>query len=254
MSEAELVVPSFAKINWSLKVLGRREDGMHEVLTVFQTITLHDLLSFSTRRGARLTLTCNAPDIPVDESNLVLRAGRALQEKFNCKSGADIHLEKRIPAQGGLGGGSSNAAVALLALSRLWKINITKEELIEIGSSLGADVPFFFTGGTALGKGLGTEVRALEESPRLHLLIVAPESKVSTARAYKLLNAPALTKGVGDAIFSISRGDANLACSPPYGLDNDFERVVLGPHPEIERAKRAVLGAGALGALLAGSG
>lgn len=254
MSVAALTLPAFAKINWTLRVQGRRSDGFHELRTIFQTISLQDSLIFQESTAEELRLTCDAPDIPLDESNLILRAARALRERHGIKQGAKIHLEKRIPAAGGLGGGSSDAAIALLGLAHLWQLETSRDELCEIGAQLGADVPFFFTGGTALGTGLGTEVSPLEEAHAEHLLVVAPGVKVSTAEAYKALNAPALTKQLSDIILSISRADEQFHDSLHEALHNDFEPVVFRLYPEIERVKKALLAEGARGALLAGSG
>jgi 4-diphosphocytidyl-2-C-methyl-D-erythritol kinase len=247
-------LPAFAKINRTLRVLGRRADGYHELHTIFQTVTLHDKLTFTLRTDDSITLKCDAPDIPVDESNLVVRAARALQLRHSIKKGAAINLEKRIPAAGGLGGGSSNAAIALLGLAHLWQVETTKLELEELGAQIGADVPFFFTGGTALGTGLGTEISALADAPASHLLIVTPDIKVSTAEAYRALNSPALTKVGGDIILSSSRPHTQIPDSLHHSLRNDFESVIFGLHTEILRARDALVRVGARGALLAGSG
>ncbi|HKR01010.1 MAG TPA: 4-(cytidine 5'-diphospho)-2-C-methyl-D-erythritol kinase, partial [Pyrinomonadaceae bacterium] len=204
-AEAAFTLPSFAKINWRLKVLGRRADGFHELRTIFQTVTLHDKLSFAAREDESLSLTSTSSDIPLDESNLILRAAAALRHRSGIRKGASIHLEKVIPVEAGLGGGSSNAAVTLLGLAHLWGLRTSRRELTEIGANLGADVPFFLTGGTALGTGLGTEVSPLAEVAAEHLLIVKPEAKVQTAEAYKALNSPALTKVDNAFILSISR-------------------------------------------------
>ena len=254
MSEAAFTLPSFAKINWRLRVRGRRADGFHELRTIFQTVTLHDELQFVARDDTRLHLTCNSSDIPVDESNLILRAADVLRHRYGIQQGASIHLEKVIPVKGGLGGGSSNAAVALLGLASLWEIETGKQELENIGASLGADVPFFLTGGTALGTGLGTQISPLNDVVAEHLLIVQPEAKVSTIEAYKALNSPALTKVESDIILSISRADEQFTDSYPNALHNDFEPVVLQLKPEIGRLRDALLDAGARSALLAGSG
>jgi len=254
VSSETFTLPSFAKINWVLRVLGRRADGFHEIRTVFQTITLQDRLRFTARSDNELRLTSDSTDIPLDESNLILRAARALRERRNVVRGVSIHLEKVIPTEGGLGGGSSNAAVTLLGLAHLWAIRTNMGELTEIGAKLGADVPFFLTGGTALGTGLGASVRPVNEVSARHLLVIKPEAKVSTAEAYKSLAAPALTKAGGDIILSISRADEQFTDSYPNALHNDFEPVVLRQKPEIERARNALLNAGARGALLAGSG
>ncbi len=254
MSKETFTLPSFAKINWRLSVLGRRPDGLHELRTIFQTVTLHDRLTFTARDDGQLHLTCDSSEIPVDESNLVLRAALAMRNRFNTRKGASIHLEKNIPVEAGLGGGSSNAAIALLGLARLWLIETDVRELTEIGARLGADVPFFLTGGTALGTGLGTDVRPVDEVTAEHLIIVKPVAKVSTAEAYKSLNARALTKQDSDTILSISRADENFEDSHPYALHNDFEPVILRMRPEIGRARNALVEAGARFALLAGSG
>lgn len=235
-------------------MLGRRADGFHELRTIFQTITLHDELTFTVRGDEDVLLTCDAPDIPVDERNLIHRAAAALKNQFGLSLGASIHLEKRIPAEGGLGGGSSNAAVALLGLASLWNLSISKDELCALGARLGADVPFFFTGGTALGTGLGTHITAVPEVSAGHLLIVTPNAKVATIEAYKLLNAPALTKPESDTILAISRADEHFADSFPNTLHNDFEQAIFRLQPEIERAKNALARLGARASLMSGSG
>jgi len=254
---AEFTLPSFAKINLTLRVLGRRDDGYHEINTVFQSITLHDELTFHALDDERLELVCDAPaaaDIPLNETNLVHRAAVVLREHFGVKRGARIKLEKIIPAGGGLGGGSSNAAVALLGLARLWEIETNRQTLADIGASLGADVPFFLTGGTALGTGRGTDIHPLSDLPPKHLLLVTPQVKVSTIEAYKSLNAPALTKPVSPVNLAVSRVQAEISGSLHEALTNDFERVVFQLYPEIERAREALAAAGASGSLLSGSG
>jgi 4-diphosphocytidyl-2-C-methyl-D-erythritol kinase len=254
VSQDAFTLPSFAKINWRLHVLGRRTDGFHELRTIFQTVTLQDKLTFAARDDGQLHLTSDSTDIPVDENNLILRAALALRNHHGIDKGASIHLEKVIPVEGGLGGGSSNAAITLLGLAHLWKLETSREALTQLGARLGADVPFFLTGGTAVGKGLGTEVSPVSEMTAEHLLIVKPEAKVSTLEAYKALNSPALTKVDSDIILSISRADEQFTDSHPNALHNDFEPVVFQLKPEIWRVKDALLRAGAHGALLSGSG
>jgi 4-diphosphocytidyl-2-C-methyl-D-erythritol kinase len=254
MPEKRFTLPAYAKINLSLRVLGRRADGLHEIQTIFQTITLHDDLTFESHAGEGFELECSAPDIPVDETNLVARAARALGERYGVRRGARVVLEKRIPSEGGLGGGSSDAAVALLGLARLWEIEARRSELAKLGARLGADVPFFLTGGTALGEGLGTEITPLADVARKPLVIVRPAARVSTAEAYKLLNARALTKVKSPVNLPISRADAQNHVSLYEDLRNDFEPVIFRLRPEIERARNALLEVGARKALLAGSG
>lgn len=254
MSVKSLTLPAYAKINLSLRVLGRRADGFHEIQTIFQTVSLHDRLTFSALPDQRIELTSSAPEIPTDERNLVHRAALALRERYGVRRGARIELEKNIPAEGGLGGGSSDAAVALVALAHLWEIETSGSELASVGARLGADVPFFLTGGRALGTGLGTDIAPLDDVEKTHLVIVAPGVKVSTAEAYKSLRAPALTKAETVAILHVSRADAQISDSLCDVLRNDFEPVIFKQYPEIECARNALLEQGARSALLAGSG
>jgi 4-diphosphocytidyl-2-C-methyl-D-erythritol kinase len=251
---ASFILPAHAKINLTLRVLGRRPDGYHELRTVFQTITLHDELTFTDAAHDRIELACDAADVPADDTNLVHCAAVALRERYKVRRGARIEIAKRIPAGGGLGGGSADAAVTLLALARLWQVPANKEELTEIGARLGADVPFFFTGGTALGTGRGTDISPLPDHPKTRLLVVTPGVKVSTAEAYKALNAPALTKANQPVKLPISRTPPIAARARAEELRNDFEPVVFRLAPECERARDALLGAGARAALLSGSG
>ncbi|MFN2456018.1 MAG: 4-(cytidine 5'-diphospho)-2-C-methyl-D-erythritol kinase [Pyrinomonadaceae bacterium] len=254
MSSTSFTVPSFAKINWMLRVLGRRADGYHDIHTIFQTITLHDSLTFAPVPHEKIQLECRAPDIPTNESNLVHRAARVLQQRYDVKRGASIVLEKRVPAMAGLGGGSSNAATALVGLARLWNLSPPRAELTEMGASLGADVPFFFVGGTALGTGLGIQVAPLPDAPEMSLLVVMPNKGVSTAEAYRMLDERALTKGLTGTILFNSRADDILTDSLPDASHNDFEAVIFQLEPEIGRVKNALIEAGASQALMSGSG
>lgn len=254
MSTTRFTLPSFAKINLYLRIHGRRADNYHEISTVFQTVTLHDTLAFDLLADGRLELTCNAADVPADESNLVIRAAKLLRTRFQLRDGARLELDKRIPAGGGLGGGSSNAAIALIGLSHLWQIKTNKHALTEIAAQLGADVPFFLTGGRALGTGLGTEIEPLLDVATKYLLIITPNVKVSTAEAYKSLNAPALTKANQPVNLPISRMKAEFSDSHHAGLANDFEPSIFRLYPEIERARDSLLSANARATLLSGSG
>ena len=160
MQAEKFTLPSFAKINWFLRVLGKREDNYHEICTVFQTVSLSDKLEFE--EGDEISFTCNDGAIPVNSDNLIVRSAKLLRETFNIEAGAKIHLEKNIPFPGGLGGGSSNAAITIMGLAKLWRLKVSGEELAKLSSKIGADVPFFFYGGTALGTGLGTEISESE--------------------------------------------------------------------------------------------
>jgi 4-diphosphocytidyl-2-C-methyl-D-erythritol kinase len=252
LTKNSLKLPSFAKINWSIDVFGKRPDGYHEVVTVMQTISLADELTFfADGREGPLTLTCDDPSIPTDNTNLIIKAANALLGHHVMWLAAEINLIKRIPAQGGLGGASSNAAVTLMALNALWR---DSNVLTLDPAFLGADVPFFLSGGTCVATGTGTTVSQLPDGPKQHLIIVTPNAKVSTANAYASLNAASLTTSESVSILSSSLAEQVFADSRQWPLRNDFERVIFEIEPEIGRAKKALLEAGARGALLAGSG
>lgn len=252
MPENSFTLPSFAKINWFLRILGKRGDGFHELCTVFQTISLCDDLSFS--ESSRISLTCSDEKIPTGDKNLIVKAAKALSEKFSIKKGAKIHLEKRIPAPGGLGGGSSNTAVALVGLAKLWRIETNLEELIKIGERLGSDVPFFFCGGTAFGTGRGTKIFPLNDLEEKHILIVAPNIEVSTAEAFARLDLPRLTNKASKSILQICRNDAQALNLRQQKLINDFEKSVFELECEIGRVKEKLLDCGSVCALMSGSG
>ncbi len=254
MNQTSLKLPSFAKINWNLRVLGKRPDGYHEVVTVLQTVSLRDELTLERRDDDRISLTCNDPAIPTDASNLIIKAGLTLREKIQRPLGADINLAKMIPAKGGLGGASSNAAVTLLGLNSLWQTKLKSSDLVRLGSGLGADVPFFFVAGRAAAKGIGAESSALPDAPNQQLIIITPNAAVSTAMAYASLNARALTTSDSASILSSSFAEQVFGDCDQWPLHNDFEGVIFEMEPEIKRVKLALLEAGARGALLAGSG
>lgn len=258
MNQPSISLPSYAKINWSLHISGKRPDGYHEVRTILQTISLHDDLRFEASGNDTVTLSCDEPDIPTDESNLIVGAARALKSRYKSDNGARITLKKRIPAKAGLGGASSNAAVSLLALARLWKLEVTGSDLFEIAASLGADVPFFLFGGCALATGIGTTVSSLPDGDVLHLIVITPQVNIATAEAYAALSSSALTTPNTAPILSSSRREANSQDCIPWpladDLKNDFESVIFDIEPEIRRTKETLLQAGACGALLAGSG
>src|SRR5215475_12729750 len=197
-----LTVPAFAKINLGLRVLGKRADGYHEIETLLQTISLHDTLSFTLLDDAHIVLSCNVRSL-ASSNNLVHRAAAALQRHAPTK-GAHITLHKRIPTNAGLGGGSSDGAVALAALCQLWEIDLPAYELRALAISLGADVPFFFSGGSAQATGTGTEVKPINDLPQMWLVVVKPNASISTAEAYVSLNLDSLTSSNSKTILSSS--------------------------------------------------
>jgi 4-diphosphocytidyl-2-C-methyl-D-erythritol kinase len=257
MDHTILTLPSFAKINWSLRILGKRADGYHDVLTVLQTISLSDELRFARRADDQLLLTCSDPSIPTDEENVIIQAAELLRESVGARFGgiqygADIELIKRIPSKAGLGGGSSNAAIALLALSEIWGIDDTDHQ--EIAAYIGADVPFFLIGGRARGEGTGTTISALTDCETKYLIVISPRASVPTSAAYKAIDARSLTSSKTDPILTVSFAEPVSSDCDLSALHNDFEAVIFEIEPEIERAKKALLKSGADRALLAGSG
>ena len=251
--ETSLTLPAFAKINLALRVLGKRADGFHDLDTIFQTISLHDTIRIAATDDSEIVLSCDDRRLAIDETNLVIRAAEGLRARFATTKGARIRLEKRIPAQAGLGGGSTDAAVTLLGLVHLWKLTPTKLDLFAIGSRLGADVPFFLFGGAARGTGIGDQVAPLRDGPEKSLLIIKPNANTKTSDAYKALDERSLTTRNPKTILSSSQPTAILD-NGFASLENDFEEVVFDLEPEIARAKAALMRAGAQAAVLAGSG
>jgi 4-diphosphocytidyl-2-C-methyl-D-erythritol kinase len=254
----EVRIPAYAKINLRLDILGKRPDGFHELRTIFQTISLHDelMLGTSRRPGISLRILGNESLLrePV-EKNLAYRAVDALRREFKIGGGVEIELKKKIPAGRGLGGGSSDAAAALLGYLRLTGKKIRQALLLEIAASLGADVPFFLLGGRALGANKGDEIYPLPDIPKLHVLVVSPKHiHVPTPDAYRWLKAKPLrlTKSaVNSKLFEFC---ALCWSAQGSGLSNDFEGPVFRRHPRLDQIKRALLRRGAAEASLAGSG
>lgn len=245
-------LPSFAKINWTLRILGKRDDGFHGLCTVFQTVSLHDTIQFS--ESDALEVTCDDQFVPTDDSNLIVKAARALTDASGTKRGARIHLEKRIPSPGGLGGGSSNAAVTLLGLARLWQLDVSMADLHEIASWLGSDVPFFLYGGTALGSSRGEVVEGMPDVQAENLLIVTPDVAVATAEAFANITAPSLTNTASNHILRVCRLEAESLDPYQTTLENDFEASVFRSYPEVKRVKDRLLELGAVNAAMSGSG
>jgi 4-diphosphocytidyl-2-C-methyl-D-erythritol kinase len=248
-------VPAYAKVNLRLDVLGRRADGYHELRTIFQTISLHDILVLETKREPGIDLRIAGNSQLADEpgqDNLVYRAIEQLSREIGFQHGVRAVLTKRIPVGRGLGGGSSDAAAALLGLLRLTGKRIEAARLLEIASGLGADVPFFLQGGCALGIGRGNEIYPLPDAPRRQVLVISPhEIAVPTKDAYQWLSEE-LTNGEDPT--KLMRFCA-LCWSPQGGaLSNDFEAAVFPRYPRLAAIKRELLQQGAAEASLAGSG
>lgn len=250
---------SLAKINLDLRVLYRREDGFHELRSIFQTISLGDWIEVEHEPGRRFSVEVDCdPQIP---DNLIARAARLLHERARIPGSWRFRVEKRIPLGAGLGGGSSNAAAVLLALPALAGKIVPLDALIGLGSQLGSDVPFFLLGGAAAGIGRGTELYPLPDNPRLSGVLVTPGIHVSTPEAYRGLARPPAAELTSDGLSSILNSFQSLAwraeeCanSPGWDAKNDFEGAVFRRHPELRRIRDELRTAGAHPALMSGSG
>jgi 4-diphosphocytidyl-2-C-methyl-D-erythritol kinase len=243
-------VRAFAKINLSLRVKGAGRDGFHELDTIFQSIALYDTLTIRRRPGA-LRLTCSDSALPVDGRNLVIRAARAVWKasgRRGAPHGVAIDLVKRIPLEAGLGGGSSDAAAALRALGSLWRVD--EERLRAIAPALGADVPYFLTGGTVRGRERGDVLTPLPDEKPAWVVLALPDFGVSTADAYSWWDADAKRKRQVASAFRRTI----TATGPAKRFANDLERPVARRHPVIRRIVAALRRAGASHAAMSGSG
>jgi 4-diphosphocytidyl-2-C-methyl-D-erythritol kinase len=248
-----VAIRAHAKINLDLRVLGPRLDGYHELRTVFQSIALHDQIECVPRAGP-FAIECTTAGVPLDRSNLVWRAAEALWRALRRPSPVRdvlIRLHKDIPLQAGLGGGSADAAATLIALARLWNVPVRPAQLTDVAAALGADVPFFLSGGTALGLGRGDEVYPLADLPRHWIVLLVPGFGVSTSDAYNWY----------DAERDVARVSAREPQHVPgpwpsraAQMINDLEAPIARHHPEIDQMRTALRRAGALAAAMSGSG
>ena len=242
-----------AKINLALDIMGKREDGYHELATIMQTVGLKDKLSIRKLHINRIKLSSNARWLPTDERNLAYKAAKALLDKFELPFGVLIEIDKKIPVCAGLGGGSADAAAALLGVRKLFDLPVEMEELMEIGLSLGADVPFCLMKGTALGEGVGEVLTPLKPCEPVHILIAKPPVSVSTRDVFRQFRQENVSKrpNISKMIQDIESGDIKAVAA---GLCNVLESVSAKEFVVIERLKRIMIANGAMGAVMSGSG
>lgn len=243
-----MTVRSFAKINLGLEIVGRREDGYHDIRTLFQTVTLADELVLEPAPDGVLDLAGDDAAVAWDRTNLVHRAARLLQGAAGSSKGARITVRKSVPAGRGLGGGSSNAAATLLALNGLWGLGLGPAELARLARGLGADVPYFLKGGLCLGEDIGDRLTPLPDLAPLACLILCPPFPIPTPSIYAGLD-PSLTSPAKDSKIMrfLGSGDFGL-------LENDLERVIFRAHPELARWPAFFREQGALVSQVSGSG
>lgn len=250
---SELQIDAYAKINLTLEVVRRLPDGYHELRTVFQQIELCDQLMLVDDSSIAVQLTCDHATLDAGPQNLVYRAAELMRQHCRRPRGVRIDLCKRIPIGGGLAGGSSDAAAALIGLNRLWQLGLSRSELMAIGLKLGMDVPFCIMGGTALGKGKGEDLRALADLPPIDIVVGHPGLSSSTAEAYAGLRPWQMTGGAHTEamVNAVRRGDVPAIAE---GLYNVFEENLMARMPAIGRLKALMIEGGALNASLSGSG
>lgn len=242
-----------AKINLTLDVVGRREDGYHDVRMIMQTINLYDTLYIRKSNQNKIALRTNLKWLPTDERNLVYRAAQMLKENMNLKQGIYMELNKVIPVAAGLAGGSSDAAAALVGINRLLGLQLSRDTLMEIGKQLGADVPYCILRGTALAEGIGEKLTPLPPLPNCYIVLAKPNVRVSTAEIYKNLDIKKISSRPDtEAMIESIRADKIEHVAE--GLCNVLETVTIPRYPIIQELKEFFIRKGALGAVMSGSG
>ena len=243
---------AYAKINLSLDVTGRLDNGYHLVDMIMQTVNIYDELSFE-RTDGEIVLESDCGELPLDENNLIYKAIRLIQEECGVTGGLRVFLKKNIPIAAGMAGGSTDCAATLMAMDELYGLKLGTKRLMELGVKLGADVPYCILGGTARAQGIGEKLTRLPNCPTLKLLVAKPDLNVSTKEVYTGLDAlENLTHpGVDDMVRAIESGNGRAVAA---GLGNVLECVTIPLHPVIREIKDRMLELGAINSLMSGSG
>lgn len=242
-----------AKINLLLDVLRKRDDGFHEVEMIMTMVDLADRLEMEELHRDQIVLTSQVGFIPLDEKNLAFQAAKLIKERYGVKRGVYIHLDKQIPVAAGLAGGSSDAAATLRGLNRLWKLELSTDELEDMGAELGSDVPFCVRGGTAIARGRGEKLENIATPPQCWVILAKPPINVSTADVYGKLRANEIQEhpSIPTMLSALSRESFTDMCA---ALGNVLEEVTLNRYPEVKQIKDCMIRAGADGVLMSGSG
>ncbi len=241
-------IKSFAKINLGLEVIGKREDGYHEVRTLLQAVDFYDVLEFHSAPDDRVALEGDDPTLSWGEDNLIFRAALLLKKNFRVSKGVEIRVTKTIPPGKGLGGGSSNAAMTLYALNKHWGLGLEKKVLMDFGKELGADVPFFLEGGLCLGTGRGDDIVPASDLDSVSCLLVFPEFSISTASIYGQFQLSLTSHSKGSKIIKF------LDSRKLGSLENELEETVFRPHPQLKVIKNLFRDHGAELSLVSGTG
>lgn len=242
-----------AKINISLDVIGKRQDGYHEVKMIMQTINLFDKINLKKIRKDEIKIQTNLAFLPVDDRNLVYKIINHLKEKYNIKTGVFVDLYKVIPVAAGLAGGSSDAAATLVGMNRLFNLRMSMDEMMEIGTMFGADIPYCLLRGTALSEGIGEKLTPLTSFPNAYVVIAKPNINVSTGYVYSNLDLNNIDSrpNTEEVIKGIDKGDLRHIC---LNMGNILESVTTKKYPIINEIKRYMMENGAIGSLMTGSG
>ena len=251
MNKIEL--KALGKINLGLDVLGRRENGYHDVRMVMQTLYLYDQITITKKETPGIDLKTNLFYLPVDENNLAYRAAKLLMDEFDVKEGVSIYLDKHIPVAAGMAGGSSNAAAVLFGINRMFDLGLSQQELMDRGVTLGADVPYCIMRGTVLAEGIGEILTPLPALPKCYVLIAKPPISVSTKLVYEKLDSHEIEDhpDIDGILEGLKEQDIKKIASC---MGNVLEKVTVEEYPVIEDIKNVMKEEGALNAMMSGSG
>ena len=245
---------SRAKINLSIDVIGKREDGYHLVEMIMQTIDLYDIIKITENDIDEININSNSLDIPLNKNNIVYKAAEVLKERFNIKSGLNIFIQKNIPVAAGMAGGSCNAAAVLVGLNKLWNLELSEKQLQEIGLTLGADVPFCISGNAALAQGIGEELTYIKGLPKdTSILICKPNLFVSTKDVYQGLDLDNIKDRPDNKLLIKCLEEGNIKVLSE-NMVNVLESVTSKMHEEILDIEKVMLDNNALGSMMSGSG
>ncbi|MDV4149504.1 4-(cytidine 5'-diphospho)-2-C-methyl-D-erythritol kinase [Clostridium sp. AL.422] len=245
-------IKAYAKINLSLDIIGKREDGYHLLEMIMQSIDLYDELNIE-KQNKDITIKCNKPYVPTDERNLAYKAAKLFIEKYNIDSGVNINIKKNIPVCAGLAGGSTDGAAVLKIMNKLFDVNASDEELMELGLKLGADVPYCIKGGTALCRGIGEDVTQLSNFKDKILVLVKPPFGVSTKSVYQSFDLSKV-KNHPDTKILLDGIEGNDLKVVSNNMKNLLENVTLKKHKVLINIKEDMKNLGAVGAMMSGSG
>ncbi|MCI9318609.1 MAG: 4-(cytidine 5'-diphospho)-2-C-methyl-D-erythritol kinase [Lachnospiraceae bacterium] len=241
-----------AKINLGLDVVGKLPNGYHEVRMVMQTVGIYDELTFS-RTECGIMVTTDSEELPIEEDNLIYKAANLMKDKYDIREGIHIHLQKNIPIAAGMAGGSADAAAAMKGISRMFGLDTSLLELMELGASIGADVPYCVIGGTALAEGIGEKLTPLEPAPECFVLVAKPDINVSTRYVYERLNVAAIEKhpDIDGMVAAIGKGSLQGILDR---MENVLESVTVQEYPVVDALKQRMKELGAVNSLMSGSG